>query len=303
METPLRRFGDAWLLLILLVAAAAILAWWLRLEPRPATPEPAETQQETPRVLPDMVEPRHPVPPFPAADDRGRALTPLPPLEDSDAYFALALTDLFGRELGQWLVTETLIEKLVVTIDNLPRQQVAERMRPLSVIGTGFAAEHMPDSEMYLLGADNFARYDVVVTMLMNIDLDELVNIYRRFYPLFQQSYVTLGYPDGYFNDRAVEVIDHLLAAPSVDEPIYLIRPHVLFQYADPELEALSAGQKFLIRIGPEHATRLKGVLKHIRGKIATAKDEESQSWSKSRPDLPGNLLVVEPLPASQADS
>ena len=43
--------------------------------------------------------------------------------------------------------------------------------------------------------------------------------MYKQYYPLFQQAYVDLGYPEGYFNDRLVEVIDHLLATPGRDRP------------------------------------------------------------------------------------
>ena len=66
---------------------------------------------------------------------------------------------------------------------------------------------------------------------------------YRHFYPLFQQAYVDLGYPDGYFNDRLVEVIDHLLATPDVAGPIKLTQPSVFYQYADPSIEERSAGR------------------------------------------------------------
>ena len=80
-----------------------------------------------------------------------------------------------------------------------------------------------------------------------------------------------LGYPNAYFNDRAVAVIDELLTTPEPEQPIPLVRPHVLYEYADPELEALSAGQKLLLRMGPDHAARVKAVLAEIRQRIAQA--------------------------------
>ncbi len=91
-----------------------------------------------------------------------------------------------------------------------------------------------------------------------------------RLYPLFQQAYVELGHLDGYFNDRVIEVIDHLLAAPSPDGPIPLVRPNVMYQFADPALESRSAGQKFLIRIGPDNAARVKTQLRALRERLAS---------------------------------
>jgi len=96
-----------------------------------------------------------------------------------------------------------------------------------------------------------------------------MVATYRRFYPLFQEAFAQLGYPDGYFNDRVVAVIDHLLETPEPVEPIRLVQPHVLYQFADPDLEALSSGQKLLIRMGPDHISRIKAVLSDVRARIA----------------------------------
>jgi hypothetical protein len=97
------------------------------------------------------------------------------------------------------------------------------------------------------------------------VDVKKLVAVYVHFYPLFQQAYKDLGYPTGYFNDRLVEVIDHLLDAPDVQGPVKLIRPSVMYRFADPELEALSAGQKNMVRMGSENSARIKAKLKEIR--------------------------------------
>ena len=129
-----------------------------------------------------------------------------------------------------------------------------------------------PDDVIYLDDA-NYARYDGVVDLVTAANLDEVVDVYRRFYPLFQESYGRLGYPNGYFNDRAVEVIDHLLAAPAPNGPIRLVRPRVLYEFDDPELEALSSGQKLLIRMGNDHAAAIKQVLRELRSRIAQTSD------------------------------
>ena len=104
--------------------------------------------------------------------------------------------------------------------------------------------------------------------MQSGADLELVAETYRRFYPLFQESYVRLGYPDGYFNDRAVEVIDHLLLTPEPEGPVRLVRPHVLYEFADAELESLSSGQKLLLRMGNENTARIKRVLIEFRALI-----------------------------------
>jgi hypothetical protein len=89
-----------------------------------------------------------------------------------------------------------------------------------------------------------------------------------HFYPLIQQDYRDLGYPKGYFNDRLIEAIDDLLAAPESKDPLQVVQPKVLYQYADPELEARSAGQKIMMRIGNENAAKLKAKLQEIRREL-----------------------------------
>jgi hypothetical protein len=86
--------------------------------------------------------------------------------------------------------------------------------------------------------------------MVTGADHDELIATYRRFYPLMQEAFAQLGYPDGYFNDRVIAVIDHLLATPEPEEPIRLVQPHV-------------------IRMGPDHAARIRDFLTELRTHIA----------------------------------
>ena len=65
------------------------------------------------------------------------------------------------------------------------------------------------------------------------------------------------------------EVEAHLLATPEVQGPIELTQPRVFYEFADPELEALSSGQKTLIRMGPENAAVVKAKLREVRKLIA----------------------------------
>jgi hypothetical protein len=127
------------------------------------------------------------------------------------------------------------------------------------------------DNGTFYLSPENYARYDSLVNMVSGANADELEATYRRFYPLMQEAFGQLGYPDGYFNDRVIAVIDHLLATPEPEEPVRLLQPHVLYEFADPELEALSGGQKLLIRMGPDHAARIRTVLENFRTRIAKA--------------------------------
>jgi hypothetical protein len=195
---------------------------------------------------------------------------PLPALDDLDSYLRLELVGIFGDALDELLARETLINRFVATVDNLPRSHVAERIRPVGGISGTFTVDRNSDDDSLVLSPANFDRYTFLIEMIQFADVDSIVDAYRRYYPLFQKAYVELGYPNGYFNDRLIEVIDHLVATPTAEQPIRLARPHVLYEYADAELESLSSGQKLLLRMGNEHADTLRQLLIDFRGRVAS---------------------------------
>lgn len=189
---------------------------------------------------------------------------PLPPLDQSDDTIRASLEGILDQEpVGAFFVAKNLIRRIVSTVDNLMRDKVSLKVRVMKPVAGQFLVSGEEGS--YTINRDNTARYSAYVPLAEAVDIESLVAIYVRFYPLFQQAYLDLGYPSGYFNDRLVEVIDNLLAAPDVQGPIKLVRPHVLYRFADPKLEALSAGQKMLVRMGSENASRIKAKLREIR--------------------------------------
>jgi len=263
------KLGANLLVLIVLATSLAGLYWYFQIYTPPQADQQIIQQPEVVEVVPREVGPIHPIAPSKKSAPSERNLVPLPPLDDSDGYFLLALVDIFGPDIRQAMVSEALIDKFVTTVDNLPRSHVAEKIRPVGRLANRFLVDDVGDDGRYLLRAENFDRYDSLVYLLQTANLELVVATYRRFYPLLQESYRRLGYPKGYFNDRVVEVIDHLLATPEPNEPIRLVRPHVLYKFADAELEALSSGQKLMLRMGSEHTATVKQVLTRLRALIA----------------------------------
>ena len=271
------------------------VVYFLRPQPEPALPElpPASQVQPPPANPPAEPAIRYPIAPpvapigeSAAPAQEARVAEPAPPeepvvppqpepeplpmLDNSDAPLQAALDTVLAVQSYEPLVyTDALIRRLVVSVDNLPGRQFPRSSYRIARPTPGLlVVEREPagqDERLYL-SSENFARYTRAVAVIDGLDSAGLVAIYRRFYPLFQQVYENLGYPSSaYFNDRLVDVIDHLLATPEVAGRIELVRPHVLYQYADPALEQLSAGQKVLLRIGPENAHKLKAKLREIR--------------------------------------
>lgn len=249
-----------WLVVLLVLGgiAAGFYYWQMGQEPQPL-PSPAPTVAAPPPEPEPRI--RHPI--------REAELTgkPLPALENSDDTLLGALTGFFGQSpVQEFFDTREIVRRFVVTVDNLPRQKVPLRYRLFKPVVGQFLATGEGDN--YLTNLDNHQRYKSYVLLAEAVDAKRLVAVYTRFYPLFQQEYVNLGFLKGYFNDRLVEAIDDLLAAPEIPGAIKLVRPKVMYEFADPAMEELSAGQKIMIRMGVENAARIKARLREIRAEL-----------------------------------
>ena len=239
----------------LLVAGAVVYYLWRAkaTEPVPAPPR-AETPAKTTPASPAAPEIQHPLATTVSPD-------PPPTLAQSDGPMREALAQLLGGDA--LLQPERLVARIVVTIDNLPRRSVPARMLPLKPVPGAFETEGGT-----ALGARNAARYAPYVRLVQALDAKACVDLYVRFYPLFQKAYAELGDPRGYFNDRVVAAIDDLLDTPELKEPPALARPGVLYQFADPALESRPAGQKLLLRMGSENAAKVKAKLREVRAEL-----------------------------------
>ena len=278
-----------WTVLLLAVVLAAVA--YLRLREAPREASEALPAEPVPEAAP---EPRYPIP-APDADggtapgaaveggegdvvdgEPSAAAGPLPALNRSDPPLLDALAGILGAEpLRELLQLDEFVRRFVVTIDNLPRKKLPRRQLVAKPVAGTFLTSPA-DGEDWTISPDNAARYTPYVRLATAADTGRLAAFYLRYYPLFQEAYAELGYPDAYFNDRLVEVIDHLLETPEVEGPIRLVRPHVFYQYADPELEALSAGQKTLLRMGNANAAEIKAKLRALRDAVTRGPSSDS---------------------------
>ncbi|HKU87817.1 MAG TPA: DUF3014 domain-containing protein [Casimicrobiaceae bacterium] len=267
-SSPARRFG--WpLLMIAAVALAGYLLWrgTRAPEPAPVASAPPATVPSEPATAPSPGTPRYPIE---SVTPQAAMEKPLPDVADSDPSLQDVLASLFaGAPLDRIFHMEQIVPRFVATIDNLPRQTVS--LSRMAVKPIGGSVDTTQTDGRILLRADNATRYQPYLTVMEQVDTQKLVQAYVRYYPLFQKAYRELGYPNGYFNDRLVEVIDHLLAAPDVPAPIALVQPKVLYEFADPALENRSAGQKMLMRMGPVNEARVKTKLRDVRRALTGA--------------------------------
>lgn len=232
--------------------------------PAKQTEESAESSVEENYQPPVIARPAAPVaeklPPQAAVQ---KSVEPLPDLNASDEYIAMALgklTDMANRLFS----FKSFIRHFVVTIDNMTNKKIPQRYAFTKKPPGKFMVSE-PEADLLLLDPRNYQRYKHFIYLAETLNTKALTAFYFKSYPLFQQAYAELGYTDQLFNDRFIFVINHLLQTPDVHDPIKLVRPKVFYQFADPDLESRSAGQKIILRIGYDNAQRVKAKLLDLR--------------------------------------
>lgn len=253
--------------------AVLIGAWWV-LYGREQVEESAEQIQAAEQQLAETPDPAvegpaiaHPLPEPPAGAPA------LPEIENSDEAALASLGELFGpAPVEAFLVPKEIIRRFVLTVDSLDREAPLPLwLRPVRRVPGAFAVERVGDD--LSIGLQNERRYAGLMAMIESVEMARLTAVYQRYYPLCQDAYDRLGNPrKRYFNDRLIEVIDHLLETPLVEAPVALVQPKVLYRYADEELESLSSGQKVLLRIGRANSARVQARLREFRTAIAARK-------------------------------
>lgn len=262
-----------WIAALIIVIAAVIAAVYLvqrAMHPAattPATPANAPAAETVQQPASAASAPQHPI----AQANAGPAsasTAALPDLADSDASVREALQGFaHAGQLGSLLQAQ-IIARVVATIDALPRQNAgSSTILPLRTPAGPMRTEQVNGTTV--IAAGNAQRYAPYMAVLAGVDPQALVAWYKRNYPLFQQAYRELGYPRGYFNDRLIVAIDDMLSAPSAQALVAVQRVGAHYHFVDPQWQALSNGQKLMLRLGPQNEQQFKAILRMMRALLA----------------------------------
>lgn len=233
-------------------------------------PEASEEPQIQYHVPAEIIPPEPEETSAPVAEEK-----PLPSLQESDEPIREEFSLLFDQQIfGDLFIFKKFIHRFVVTVDNLTQAKLPQKYRLYNPLQDKFLTNKIYEDSDFI-DPNNYQRYRLYVQFTETLDMEKIAPIYIHYYPLFQQAYEDLGYPGRYFNDRLIEVIDHLLQAPEPATPIKLVRPSVYYKFADPELESLSAGQKLLIRIGNDNSNKVKNKLRQLRRTLSSLYDTQ----------------------------
>jgi len=233
--------------------------------PEPRHPLPKPEMQPAPTVEQSNDEPSQ----SSSADRPGpnpESSPPLPDLAASDEPAVEVLTEWVGPEFVQrFIKPQFVIPRTVAIVNTLDDSAPTLKAWPVNPLGTDPRTREIEGGDGLLWTRANAARYDDWLEALEAVPAEEAAARYARWYPLFQRAWEELGEDEPWFNDRLIDVIDHLLATPAVALPFPVVAYEGRFNFADEALQEQSWGRKIITRMGPEHADRVKAWLQQFR--------------------------------------
>jgi len=196
----------------------------------------------------------------------------LPTLDESDLWLQEKLpTITWRKELLKLVINEDMIRRLVVFTDNFAQGMIAYEHSPLVKPTSSFSAREIIENGTTLIKWDETSsrRFSLYVDLLRSVDSEELVSWYFELKPLIDQAYQELGYPDENFTDIMQDAITKVLDMELPKERLELIRPSVMYQFKNKEIEKLDDVDKLLLRLGKENLLVLKSVLLEFNEKLS----------------------------------
>lgn len=223
-----------------------------RIRIQPQQPEPAavvtDVEPAPPPVEVSAVEP----------EPDTTAAVQLPSLGASDEF---VLENLRGLQNGIQLIgllrSEQLIRNFVVLVDNVSRNSFPQTGLPYQAMNQEMQVRSL-DENLFVMEQSAHGRFDAIIDTFIAVDTQAAMAIYRLISPLLRQAYGELGYGDNNFDPVLRRAIRNVLDMDPPEGPYQLVKPSVMYLYADAGIENLSAVEKQLIRLGPENTQKLQ---------------------------------------------
>ncbi len=194
-------------------------------------------------------------------------------LERSDAFVRKMAAELSQNPRWlKWIATEDITERFVAAVDLVSRGKSPAQVLPFLQPEEPFEPIER-EGQLYLPAREE-DRYDQFMAVFESLNTPEAVETYEDLYPLFQETYEKIGYPEGDFNAAVKNSILELLRAPVLTEPVPVRQKVVTYSFLDPALEERSQAQKFVMRMSEQNARRFQAKLREVALALEISPDE-----------------------------
>ena len=270
MEPDRREGKGKWIALVVVGIIVLVLGGYYLFSGKPAkeplpVAEPPKSETPAPAPKPSPEPAKEPLPAV------------RPSLADSDDWVRKKGGELSAEPgWAQWLANKNLIRRLTAAVVN-----ISEGKSPRKHLG--FLGPQKPFSAVkkegrLYLDPQTYDRYNLIAEIFSRLDAVKTVGLFKELYPLFQDAYRELGYPQGEFQAVLVHAIKELLLTPVVEGDIHLKEAVLSYWMADDTLEDLSEAQKHLVRMGPQNTRKVQKKLREVALLLGTSETQLPKS-------------------------
>ncbi|MEQ1740455.1 MAG: DUF3014 domain-containing protein [Methyloglobulus sp.] len=175
-----------------------------------------------------------------------------PDLLSSDGYVRQEIVNI-SPGLSEWFSADQLLRRYVVIANDFAQGSRISKHMSILRFNEPFVVEQQGENGLYI-SPKSFTRYNKLAQTVQAINTKAAVAVYQKFRPLMLQVFAEFSYPKDFTLETIIKkAAGEIIAAPVIEGQISLIRPSVLYKFADPKLEALNDVQKQMIRMGPEN--------------------------------------------------
>lgn len=207
----------------------------------------------------------------------------IPPLDNSDTFVRNSLENLSETTTWKtWISTAQPVRKFTQFMDNVARGKVPHKyFRFMAPSGT-FKVRTVSD-DVYVLDPVSYHRFDAVAKCIDSLDAAMVVSAYEKLESLVNAAWSELksdqvSGKNHVFDQVLLSAIKKIRSAPAITDEIRLIRPSVMYKYADPKLEHLNAVSKQMIRMGPVNTRIIQKKLDEIEALFDARHNRNSSS-------------------------
>jgi hypothetical protein len=188
----------------------------------------------------------------------------LPPLEESDDAVRRSAAGLSADPVyAAWLKQEALIQRYAAAVAHIARGAVP-RDALVSLAPRGKFPVIKRGGKIYA-DPKGHARYDALTAAISSVDVKAFAALYAEVEPLIEEAWRGLG-EKGAAREAFAAAATELAGTPDLSGDVELKegKKGIVFTYADPKLEGLSAARKQLLRFGPKNGARVKTKLAEL---------------------------------------
>jgi hypothetical protein len=169
--------------------------------------------------------------------------------------------------LSTILINDGILDKIVATVLNTANHKISANT--LLAIPPSEPFTVFKQAGRLYIEPSAFTRYNVYAQTFAEVNTDNLIVLLEQYERELVNKFSEIAPPDTTFENALLDAINVLLDTPIVKLPVEVSTNRAMYQYANPQLEALSPPQKQLLRMGPYNVRIVKRKLRELREALA----------------------------------